>query len=370
MSTIVKARCHCGLNEFNIAFTTVSLPIVNDLCHCTSCRHSTGQLTVNYAPFDGVPISSATNEPADLTTLTPYRFTESATRWFCKTCSAHILWQYSGAETRWCIAVGTLERVEGIVKTGYHIFVADTLDGGIADYVKVVDGLDLPRYTAEVKEGAVTPLGWKNPEIPRKKQGHDHLSAYCRCNAVSFSITRPTVASAFPSSPYPDLLLPYSSTPQTKIDNPDDEKWWLRPIGAEKPSRYLAGHCACNTCRLTSGFEFQSWAFIPRANILDTSSGSPTELNLTDEKLRPKGLKQYKSSPGRIREFCGTCGATVFWWGSERQDLVDVSVGLIDQDQDGLRAEGWLDWHKDRVSFEEDAVNKILVQAFAQALRE
>ncbi|RDB27838.1 hypothetical protein Hypma_002322 [Hypsizygus marmoreus] len=368
MMTFVKASCHCGRNTFKVAFPTASLPIINDACHCTSCRHSTGQLTVIQAGFDGVPLSPETNNPASLSNLTPYKTSESATRWFCSTCSAHVLWQYTAPEVSWCISTGALEKTEGIVKLRYHIFVADTLDGGIADHLRVIDGLEIPRYIARAMKDEVVPLGWRSAEITEKKRSADEdcLSLHCHCKTIQLSITRPSAASTVPSSPYPDLLFPYISTPASKIANTEDEKWWLRPAGVDKPTKYLAGHCACTTCRLTSGFEIQSWAFVPRSNILTTSG---VELDLQNERLRPSGLRQYKSSPGRNREFCGTCGATVFWWGEERPELIDVSVGLVDEKQGGVRAEGWLDWHKGRVSFEEDALSRSLVEGLAQGLQ-
>ena len=63
--------------------------------------------------------------------------------------------------------------------------------------------------------------------------------------------------------------------------------------------------------------------------------------------LPPSILTSYESSPGDLREFCINCGATIFWHDKWSPDLINVSVGL-------LRAEEWLDWWTDRVSFSED----------------
>jgi hypothetical protein len=46
----------------------------------------------------------------------------------------------------------------------------------------------------------------------------------------------------------------------------------------------------------------------------------------------------------------------VFWHDKWRPDIIDVSVGLLDAPE-GARAENWLEWWKDRVSFVEDAGN-------------
>ncbi|KAG5639853.1 hypothetical protein DXG03_002811, partial [Asterophora parasitica] len=380
MTTFVKAACHCGLNSFTIPFITASLPIRNILCHCSSCRRATGQLTANYVYFLGVPLASATNEPADLkSTLTSYTIGPIATRWFCRQCSAHILWEqiHKDALSLWCVAVGTLERTENIVKPRCHIWISDTLDGGIADYFTAVDGLELPRYkeNREQEDAALLPAGWRSGSagpvvyVVDDQHAEDYLPRHLR------TLPPPTPISCT-----------HHSTPADVIANPQDEKWWLRPAGAAKRTHYLAGHCACTTCRLTSGFELQSWAFVPKANILVPRSTSTSaqaasiekapspnelaELELTDNALRPTGLRQYKSSVGRNREFCGTCGATVFWWSEERPELVDVSVALLyEKAAGGVRAERWVEWWKGRVSFEEEAVNKTLVGAFSKEFR-
>lgn len=40
-------------------------------------------------------------------------------------------------------------------------------------------------------------------------------------------------------------------------------KLWMR----QNNMRLMAGTCACKSSRLTSGFEMQCWAFVPRVNI-------------------------------------------------------------------------------------------------------
>jgi hypothetical protein len=75
------------------------------------------------------------------------------------------------------------------------------------------------------------------------------------------------------------------------------------------------------------------------------------------EKAGKTVLRSYESSPGVLREFCGTCGATIFWHDKWRPEVVDVSVGLLEA-QEGARAEEWLEWWVERVSFEEDAAGR------------
>lgn len=79
-------------------------------------------------------------------------------------------------------------------------------------------------------------------------------------------------------------------------------------------------------------------------------------------------MKRYESSKDVLREFCSVCGATLFWHCKWRPDLIDVSVGLLDPKQ-GARADGWLDWWTDRVSFSELAVSKSLIGSLEEGLK-
>jgi hypothetical protein len=140
-------------------------------------------------------------------------------------------------------------------------------------------------------------------------------------------------------------MIPYY-TKDESIPNPDHQTWWLRTDN----TKYLAGTCACRSCRLTSGFEIQTWAFIPRSNIIfHIRSRSSAEAALDQSEAHhfatlPDGiLHSYESSPGVFRESCPICGATVFWHDKRRPQLFDVSAGLFCA-PDGARAESWLDW--------------------------
>ncbi|KAG6849970.1 hypothetical protein H0H93_003159 [Arthromyces matolae] len=327
----------------------------------------------DFVSFSGVPLAvDSTSEPAVLSSLSSYKTSKTAIRWFCGKCSTHILWQCLEPNPKWLVAGGTLERIDGIVKNTHHIFIDDTLDGGMADNLTNIDGIELSRYATSPDAGKILPLGWKDLSTDVSQAAtSDRLHAYCHCKANAFYITRPSAASFVPFSPYPDVTHPYVSLPKEALDNTGDEKWWLRPLGSPNPTHYLGGHCACTSCRRSCGFTIQSWIFIPRNNILFSISSSDelVPLDLQNKDKRPPGLVNYKSSEGRNREFCGTCGATVFWWGTERPDLVDVSAGLVAESLGGVRAEGWVDWWKERVSFAEDALNVKLVKGLEEGLQ-
>ncbi|CAA7267187.1 unnamed protein product [Cyclocybe aegerita] len=449
--TYVNASCHCALNTFRVGFLISSLPISTDLCHCSTCRHTSGQLAVEQVSIHGAPLARAVGGsrqhsgnrsrsrspapgarstgntnlntkrhsallapptipiivvepdiPLDLTDLTAYKTSPDVTRYFCNSCSSHLFFVVHTKSTdpitgeeektdKWAVAVGALDKTEGIVRLGYHIWVGDTLDGGIANHLRRIEGVGvLPRYS----EGVGSPLvpiglnaiqpppianGSANPNSPPSS---DLLKAFCHCGALHFALTRPTPESSLPTSVYPDLICPYDVSHLSKIHNPSDEKWWLAPRHSMGPkTKYLAGHCMCTFCRLTSGFEVQSWAFVPLVNVLVPASASGENgggqdgeewvpLCLEEDEHRPKALKQYISSPGRYREFCGTCGATAFWWQLAVPDLLEVSVGLLDERIDGARAESWLEWCTDRVSYEDKALSPEVAKALAEGLKE
>ncbi|KAF9010132.1 Mss4-like protein [Cyathus striatus] len=367
--TYLKASCHCGLNQFRVAFRTENLPIPCDLCHCDSCRHSSGQMMAYYIKVAGPPVAMFDNAPADLGDLAEYQTGPHSWRYFCTVCSAHMLWvsRMDPDIHLYYVASGVLERVTGISDVKYHAWVEDTKDGGITIWMPIRQDIELPRYAQDVGTQAL-PFEWTS--IPKYLSDAlpvplERLPFYCHCKSLEFFITRPNEDSAAPYAPYPDLLKPYDVTHLSELRNSNDEKWWLRPVNSFLPTKYLAGHCACTTCRLSSGFPIQSWGFVPLANIIDKDGQS---FKLEGEG-RPKGLKQYISSPGKYREFCSKCGATAFWWELGRPEVVDVSIGLVDENNGGARAEGWFDWHKNRVSFAEMALARPTVSSLVDGLK-
>lgn len=232
--------------------------------------------------------------------------------------------------------LGEQEEGEASAKYQRHVGVGDTKDGGISAWLPIIDGLA---------------FGTDAPPHPVSSIGHqvdDSLPGSCDCGTVKFHVTRPTNASAQPRNNFPDLMYAYGGMDESLLKNPSDEKWWLR----DNRTKYLAGACACRSCRLISGFEIQTWSFIPRANIVFHVGARTVPLDV--ETLPARILHSYRSSPGVVREYCGTCGATVLWHNEERPDVVDVSVGLLSADE-GAMAERWLPWWTGRVSFEEDA---------------
>jgi len=251
------------------------------------------------------------------------------------------------------VATGLLEESNGIVQFQGHMWIEDTRDGGGSEWIPTIGSRPAERWLVKPRESTEIPIGWRSQMSPARSVGQDEkLRAHCHCGGVEFFITRPTRKSLDASSPYPDLLVPYHSG---LSGNPDNTPWWLSKDG----KRYVAGPCTCNSCRLVTGFDVVEWAFVPIANI-ELPDGKPFQPSFGT-------LKEYRSSEKVPRRFCGRCGATVFWHGDERPTLIDVAVGLLDADS-GSRAEEWLQWSTDRVSFGEDALNKELISSLHSGL--
>lgn len=261
----------------------------------------------------------------------------------------------------WAICTGLWDRTEGIINWTGSKYIESTLDGGISIWLNDIASPDgskraLKRWTKYDRPGdeLTPPEAFRSLPIKDKAiSKDDKLTAQCHCGGVKFYITRPNEESKKVEFPFPDLMVPYHSH---SADNAEGATWCLR----ENDTKYLAGTCSCTTCRLASGAELQGWAFVPKCNVFQEDG------KLLDYKMGT--LKRYESSKGVEREFCGICGATVFWHDDQRPGLIDVSVGVLDP-KEGARAENWLWWWTDRVSFAELAVSKDLVGSMVDGLK-
>jgi hypothetical protein len=337
--------CHCGAVKQDLQVQSDEGLI---LCHCNECRHSTGLLCTTYVIIQVPPSLDGTRS---------YPLNETTTLHFCGTCGCHVFraTRHGGGDgevvRQWAVASGVVVNgndsgAEQEFKFTEHANVEETKDGGLSIWLVEIGGA----LTDDAAKRYDEPVG--------TRVSSTELEAQCHCGGVRFDITRPDETSRMPVSNFPDLMIPYLS--QTAgIQNPDDVKWWLRDDG----TKYLAGTCACKSCRLTSGFEIQTWTFVPRANILLHARGPPPSAFASETRApldfaaahAAQILQPYESSAAAVvREFCPICGATVFWHDRWRPELVDVSVGLLRADE-GARAASWLDWWTERVSFAEDA---------------
>ncbi|KFY43968.1 hypothetical protein V494_01731 [Pseudogymnoascus sp. VKM F-4513 (FW-928)] len=350
----ITISCHCNrVNEIIKALParafTRNKYVDIDINHDYRARRFSGQLAVSYFP-------SLRPKPSTLAKTACFRLGgldlhSKTTLYFCPVCGCHLFKEELDMVAEkfrptWAVATGVAEKTPHSIPAfgiSQHINVDQTGDGGLSVWMRAGrNGSIIPTDTLPPDDYAP----WSPTLLIGNSlglAGADTLDASCFCGTVKFHITRPNHESTLPKSQYPDLMIPYYTNSQ-EIPNLDDEKWWIRG------NRYLAGTCACTSCRKCSGFDIQSWAFIPRANIFMHDSDKAPGLDFSN---LPEGiLRSYSSSPGVTREFCPGCGATVFWHNTDRPELIDVSVGLFSAK--GARAEDWLDWWKKRVSFSED----------------
>ncbi|OAX81272.1 hypothetical protein ACJ72_04390 [Emergomyces africanus] len=362
MATRIACLCNCASQTVSLDWSAESnmgsSPSALAFCHCNACRWTTGSLCTSY-----VPLKRGTQPAPNLHGLVEYVKSMVASHWFCETCGAHVFLQLKRGDEReekFMVARGTITDPDFQTESITHLSLASTIDGSIFGLPVRLGGA-LQQGGMERDKcftGAIytDPTGDYIPknDPPESSSPTKTLTASCQCEGVKFLISPPDHTSNLASSPWCDVLVPYhtSTSPSAAGANPTDVKWWVCANG----TKYLAGLCACNSCRLASGFPIQSWAFVSRSNIFKASDCSNL---LTYQDFGT--LKQYKSSPGVYREFCGVCGATAFWHCDERPGVVDVSVGLL-RAKTGVRAEDWLHWELGRISFEECAVDRGMVK--------
>lgn len=73
-------------------------------------------------------------------------------------------------------------------------------------------------------------------------------------------------------------------------------------------------HCHCASCRRSAGAAFVTWLTVDRAQ-LSWTSGTP---------------RQFRSSPGVTREFCGRCGTGLTYANEREPGTIDVTLGSLD----------------------------------------
>lgn len=250
------------------------------------------------------------------------------------------------------VMAGVFDHPNAITQHLGHIFVQDAKDGGFAVWLPRMKGRELKHWAGHPeKSDEMEPVKWHGLPAQSLDQ-QETLPGKCLCGGVQFYITRPTEASKRVFSPLPDLIQPASGG--AAVESPQQDTWWLCEGG-----RYKGGNCACTSCRLVCGSSVVQWAYVPRVNIKLANGQDFQDLFGT--------LKSYRSSDSATRYFCGKCGAMVSFIGDERKGLVDIAVGLLDAEE-GPRAESWLWWGVNRVSYEELALDRELVEALADGL--
>lgn len=78
------------------------------------------------------------------------------------------------------------------------------------------------------------------------------------------------------------------------------------------------GYCHCPSCRKASGSAFGANIGVRREDV-----------RLDDPK---NFLKEYKSSPGKVRTFCGNCGSPLYAYLESSPEVIRVRLGSMDTD--------------------------------------
>lgn len=306
----LEAKCLCGSVHFTIDVPEASLPLPLHLCHCSLCRFATGAPCIFHTSIEIKPSFIAPSSEKNLTTYSIKG--ADCTYDFCSTCGCHIA------------AVG-LDREEWTLSTSIftdhgpdnfmiksHNFSDSAKDKGLAQALTHVGGRKLPDWNPP-KDDPRAKIVESEPEVG--DDGQDRLRAECHCGGVSFTIRRPT-----------EEILEHE-TLRTFVSPLDSKKW-------------MASYDMCDDCRLANGTHLVGWAFLPL---------SYCEPEIKSD-LVIGTAKTYASSPGVLRCFCGTCGATVFYSHDDRKlpgpgnwHIIDLATGIL-RAPEGSMAENWLTW--------------------------
>lgn len=317
----LTAECLCGKHTFSAEIPKSRLPLEGSVCHCHSCRHSTGAL---YVLFSTWPRPRA---DVDTSGLKKYQFSANIANLFCGTCStpmfSELAWDpgslgvYSGPLTNMDVAP---------VRLTNHIYVEDTVDGGASVWLRRPnpDGDEIPRYLT--RSGQI-PWSWPGASTSAEEPGggpvQQSVGISCHCKGVNLVLRQGDYAGG----------------------KRGELPWFIDPRNYKR----LASFDACDSCRLHFGNDLVHWTFTDLADIARADGGAfprtMTELRTAvDAGDAAVGtLACYQSSPGAHRYFCRVCAAAVFYACEDRPEIVDVAVGLLEA-PDGARAERFLSW--------------------------
>ncbi|OJD40374.1 uncharacterized protein BKCO1_1000535 [Diplodia corticola] len=325
----LTAECLCKAHTFSTKVSSSKLPLEADVCHCDSCRHSTGAL---YAVRTTWP---QPREEVDISGLERYQFSADITHLSCGKCSTLMFYEsrkYSGKLGTFSGPLKTMEAHP--IRLARHIWVEDTVDGGASVWLRRpnADGKEIPRYRGRDGE-----ISWDWPQAStgrEEKQGQKFIPVRCHCKGINICMHRGN----------------YDGKKR------EDLPWFIDPR-TDKP---VADFDVCDSCRLHFGNEIVHWTFVDLTNI-STAGGTAFPKTTAELKAAVDAgdhvvgtLAYYQSSPDVQRYFCKVCSSSAFYACDDRPETVDLAVGLLDA-PDGARAEGFLSWlYGDRPAWVDD----------------
>ena len=314
-------ECLCKAHTFTCEIARSKLPLESNICHCDSCRHSSGALHVAKTTWP------QPREAVDITGLSKYQFSTDVTYRFCGKCSTPLFYESQRHQSKLGVFTGSLKNIDvDLIKFVKQIFVGDTIDGGASVWFKKpnTDGKEISRYRESTGE-----MSWDWPQAsgstgPKIKQEQESIPIWCHCKGIQLTLHRGNYASQKREE------LPSFIDPRT--------------------NKLAAVFDVCDSCRLQFGHDIIHWTFVELANITQTDGGAfpntIAELKAAVDAGDPAvgTIACYESSPPHIhRYFCKGCSACIFYTWDHRPHMVDLPVGLLGA-PDGARAEGFLSW--------------------------
>ncbi|KAH7381357.1 Mss4-like protein [Phaeosphaeria sp. MPI-PUGE-AT-0046c] len=300
----LHATCHCRTSALSFTLPRASLPLPVHFCHCSICRKTHGTLFSAHAP---IPCPDA-----NLDAMSSYKSSDHVTKWFCKTCGAHMLDRVNrGDVSKWYVAVSLVDAEEEVWKYTGHHFVEGTADGGLAVMLRKIGSVEMGVWKERRLEGVeVEEKGdWSLEEDMKnigKREDEDMLRARCHCRAVDFWIFSPDGGTGV------KLLLTKNTL-----------KWSGR-------------HCACNSCRTTTSSFISSWIKVP---ISALKAKDKTIVASSEQALFGT---TYQSAKGVSRTFCAVCGTSVSYRREEEARVLQIAAGLLEGR--GARMESHIAW--------------------------
>jgi hypothetical protein len=104
----LRFRCHCGDVEFEVTAPENGMKYAAGLCACTSCRKTCGFEITSWATIPKPKIGLGLEKPS----LGRYSSSEGVQRYFCKRCSATIIYARDGLDNA-DVAVGIMDSEMG-----------------------------------------------------------------------------------------------------------------------------------------------------------------------------------------------------------------------------------------------------------------
>ncbi|KAJ4327424.1 hypothetical protein N0V84_002196 [Fusarium piperis] len=344
-SLTITAQCLCEAHSYSTAVSYSSLPLQGTICHCKSCRRVTGAMYTSYIAWPGLTREILNSD------LARYEFTSNVSLLFCGTCSSPLFWEehYKGKPEVLDVFTGALNNVpvKNLITFPDHIFVGDTEDGGVSQWL------------LNVNQDDTEPRCWSARAIQSQPFDHDRSES---ADALNEELKRSRDIPIQCHCKGVDLVLRRSPDDFSAAEG-DSLPFFIEPT----THKHLASFDACNTCRSVFGVEIVNWTFALLRQIHFVSNTEQTRfpqsvqelekaVSCSDRDARLGTLALYKSSPDVQRYFCSRCSASVFYAVDDRPDLVDVAVGLLDAPE-GARAESDLIWNLgSRVGGENDVV--------------